>query len=179
MSHFGRRVVNAIGALVVLLVVALMGLLLVLPRVTGAVPLTVLSGSMEPTIPVGSAVFIRPVDPATVQVGDVITYQAAPGVKELITHRVTEVQPDTEPPSFITKGDANRGEDLEPVPVGAVRGEVWFHVPYVGQAADLVHGPRGWAVLAMLGGVLIAVHLSGKLLRSTGAGAGHIRRESA
>ena len=153
-----------VTAIFVLAVVALVGLLVVLPRLTGSAALTVLSGSMEPTIPVGSVVLIKPIDPLAVQPGDVITFQAAPGVKEVITHRVVRFQPDTTPPSFITKGDANKGEDIDPVPVGAVRGEVWFHVPYVGNVSELVQGPQGWAALALLSGVLLLAHLLGKLV---------------
>lgn len=162
MRNTTRVLGNVVVTAVVLVVVGLIAILVVVPRVTGSVPLTVLSGSMEPTIPVGSVVLMKPVDPLAVQPGDVITFQAAPGVKEVITHRVVRFQPDTTPPSFITKGDANTGEDIEPVPVGAVRGEVWFHVPYVGNVSELVQGPRGWAGLAMLGGVLLLAHLFGK-----------------
>jgi signal peptidase I len=95
--------------------------------------------------------------------GDVITFQRAPGVAEYVTHRVVRVQRDTTPMSFITKGDANRGEDLDPVPFGAVRGTVRFHVPYVGIVSDFVQTPAGLAVTA---GVLLGIWVLPGLLRS-------------
>lgn len=131
------------------------GLLVVLPRVTGAVPLTVLSGSMSPTIPTGAVVLVKPVDPQVIEAGDVITFQTAPGVAEFVTHRVVRVQQDTDPLSFVTKGDANRGEDIDPVPAGAVRGEVWFHVPYLGTLSEFVKSPRAVGLLAAGTGLVL------------------------
>ena len=60
--------------------------------------------------------------------------------------------------SFTFKGDANRGADLEKIPSGAVRGEVWFHVPYLGAVRDALHGQGGITLVAMivLGGYAVA-----------------------
>jgi hypothetical protein len=102
-------------------------------------------------------VVARPVDPGTLRVGDIATYQKAPGVDEYITHRIIAVHPETTPVTFTFKGDANRGADLKPIPATAVRGQVWFHVPYLGAIRDGLqsHGMRGLVlavVLAFLGG---------------------------
>lgn len=150
---------------VVLAGVTLVGLLVVTPRVTGTVPLTVYTGSMEPGIPAGAIVLIEPVDPATLQPGDVITYQVAPDVDEYITHRIVRAQPETDPPSFVTKGDNNPGEDIDPVVVGAVRGKVWFDVPYVGTASEFVTGTRGIAVLAVVAGVVLLFSVVSRMFR--------------
>lgn len=141
----------------------LVALLVVVPRVTGTIPLTVYTGSMEPTIAAGAVVLIEPVDPSTLVAGDVITYQVAPDVDEYITHRIVEVRPDTTPPTFVTKGDNNPGDDVDPVPVGAVRGEVWIDVPYVGTAQQFVTGRTGVATIAVLAGLV----LLGTVLRRT------------
>lgn len=167
--HVTWRIVSAV---IMLAVLGLVALLVVLPRVASAQPLTVLSSSMEPTFKAGSTVVIRPVDPGDLSVGDVITFQAAPGVKELITHRILEVQPTT-PISFITKGDNNGGPDLEPVPAGAVRGQVWFDVPYVGYVAEFAQRPTLLALLLMGGGLVVGL----QLLASVRAG-GASRRPS-
>ncbi|MCX6465870.1 MAG: signal peptidase I [Pseudonocardiales bacterium] len=143
----------------------LVALLVVVPRVTGTVPLTVYTGSMEPTIATGAVVLIEPVDPATLQVGDVITYQVAPDVDEYITHRIVALQPDTTPPSFVTKGDNNPGEDIDPVPVGAVRGKVWIDVPFVGTAQQFVTGRTGIATIAVFGGLVLLGSVVVRLLR--------------
>jgi signal peptidase len=128
--------------------------LIVLPRATHGTALTVLTGSMTPDIPVGSVVIDRPVDPGTLKVGDIATYQKAPGVNEYITHRIVKINTKTKPVTFIFKGDANRGPDITPVPATAIRGKVWFHVPYLGGVRDSLHagGLRGVAIiLAIIG----------------------------
>lgn len=143
----GRLALVAVVSAVVLAVLTLF----VAPRlVGGGAALTVLTGSMTPDIPVGSVVVIRPVDPGTLQVGDVATYQVSPEQDAYITHRIVSVDDSTSPTTFVFKGDANRGADTEPVPADAVRGEVVFHVPYLGSARDLVQSSGGTAGLMVL-----------------------------
>jgi signal peptidase I len=130
-------------------------ILIVLPRATHGTALTVLTGSMTPEIPVGSVVIDRPVDPGTLHVGDIATYQKAPGVNEYITHRIVAINTKTNPVTFTFKGDANRGPDMNPVPATAIRGKVWFHVAYLGAIRDSLqsHGSRGLAILAAVLGL--------------------------
>ncbi len=166
-----RRVVRWLATGVTIVVcavaVAVVGFLVVAPRVTGGAALTVLSGSMSPTIPTGSVVLIRPVeDVLALRPGDVITYQNSPTERSLTTHRVVRFQPDTDPPSYITKGDANRGEDIDPVPVGAIRGEVVTHVPYLGRIADQLGGPRARYHLGLAIGVLVIATQAHRLIRA-------------
>lgn len=150
-----RLATTLLTTAVLVIGLGLVALLVVVPRVTGTIPLTVYTGSMEPTIAAGAVVLIEPVDPSTLVAGDVITYQVAPDVDEYITHRIVTVQPDTTPPSFVTKGDNNPGEDIDPIPVGAVRGEVWIDVPYVGTAQQFVTGRSGIATMAVLAGLVL------------------------
>ena len=131
-------------------VVAALVVTTVLPRATHGSALTVLTGSMTPAIPVGSVVVVRPVDPRTLQPGDIATYQVEEGEETFITHRVMKVHNEGEGLSFTFKGDANRGADIEPVPAGAVRGQVWFHVPYLGGIRDALHGKGGVTLFGML-----------------------------
>ena len=48
---------------------------LVVPRLAGATPYVVLTGSMQPKMPPGTLVVARPVDPMSIAPGDVVTYQ--------------------------------------------------------------------------------------------------------
>ncbi|HET8614197.1 MAG TPA: signal peptidase I [Actinomycetales bacterium] len=152
-----RWITRLVLVSVIVLTSAAVAVLVVIPRATHGVALTVLTGSMTPEIPVGSVVIDRPVDPGTLKVGDIATYQKAPGVDEYITHRITAIHTDTEPVTFTFKGDANRGADMTPIPATAIRGQVWFHVPYLGSIRDALqsHGTRGLVlagVLVFLGG---------------------------
>jgi signal peptidase I len=124
--------------------------LTVIPRATHGAALTVLTGSMTPGIPVGSVVIDRPVDPGTLHVGDIATYQKEPGKAEYITHRIAAIDPSKTPMMFTFKGDANRGPDIAPVPATAIRGKVWFHVRYLGAIRDALHTKGGLAGVAML-----------------------------
>lgn len=141
-----RLLLLALAMLVTAAVVAVV----VLPRASHGVALTVLTGSMTPGIPVGSVVIVRPVDPATLRVGDVATYQVEEGKEVFITHRVTKVRTNGDDLRFRFQGDANRAPDRELVPAGAVRGKVWFHVPYVGGFRDALRGKGGIALLGTL-----------------------------
>src|SRR3546814_7265110 len=76
---------------------------LTVPRLMGGATLTVLSGSMSPTIPKGSIVLVKPVDPQSLDEGDVITWQVRPGESTYITHRIVEID-DARSLSFITQG---------------------------------------------------------------------------
>jgi signal peptidase len=166
---------------VILFAMAAVTVLIVIPRATNGVAMTVLTGSMTPGIPVGSVVIDRPVDPGTLRVGDVATYQAEPGVEKYVTHRIVAIDTDTTPTTFTFKGDANRAADIDPVPATAIRGQVWFHVPYLGTIRDALqsHGMRGLvlaAVLVILGGYSLFQIYSGlrdsaRKRRSSGEGA--------
>lgn len=156
---YGRIVARWLVRLALTVLLGLVGfavaVLIVLPRATHGVALTVLTGSMTPKIPVGSVVIDRPVDPGTLKVGDIATYQETPGKPVYITHRIVEINTKTNPVTFTFKGDANRGPDMNPVPATAIRGKVWFHVPYLGAIRDSLqsHGMRGLALLGAIFGL--------------------------
>src|SRR4051812_16967761 len=96
-------------------VVAALGVVMVLPRATHGAAMTVLTGSMTPTIPVGSIVVVQPVDPRTLKVGDVATYQPEPGKPTFITHRIVKIKTDKGVTAYTFKGDANPAADIFPV----------------------------------------------------------------
>jgi signal peptidase len=165
-----------------LLLTALVGLIFaaaaivtVLPRATHGAALTVLSGSMTPHLPVGSVVLIRPVDPGTLHVGDVATYQKEPGKAEYITHRIVGINTSTTPTTFTFKGDANRGPDINPVPATAIRGKVWFSVPYLGTIRDAVHTKGVLFLLAVVGLVGYALFQVTSALRERRRAGGEAR----
>ena len=109
---------------------------------------TVLSGSMERTIPVGSVVVVRPVKTATIRPGDVVTFKLPEKPSLIVTHRVVEAfAPAGGTDTFRTKGDANASEDLELVPAQNVLGRAVFHVPYVGYLAQFARSRPGWLLL--------------------------------
>lgn len=93
-------------------------------------PYTILSGSMEPTIPIASVVFINTAD-TYAESGDIIAFYDA-GYKNKVVHRVKEVVED----GYITKGDANDTIDLTTLEQDRVIGTYLFHIPYAGYALE-------------------------------------------
>jgi signal peptidase I len=120
---------------VLLLAGVVVVLAVVVPRVTGATPYTVLTGSMTPELGVGTLVVVRPVDPEDVRIGTVLTYQLHSGRPEVVTHRVIGTRRGDDGREFVTQGDANLVPDAEPVLEDQVRGEVWYALPWVGRVS--------------------------------------------
>jgi signal peptidase len=116
--------------------------LIVVPKASGARPLTVLSGSMTGTYDVGDVVVVKPVDTDQLGIGDVITFQAQSDDPTLTTHRIVGIAYGSEGTQFVTRGDANPATDLNPVTPEQVRGEVWYAVPRVGYVSVWMAG--GW-----------------------------------
>ncbi|MCU1373493.1 MAG: signal peptidase [Actinomycetia bacterium] len=95
------------------------------------------TGSMEPTIPVGSLIVLRPVKATNLRIGDVISFHRPDNPSEIVTHRIHRIVDDPdEGLVFRTKGDANTSEDSWSIPA---RGKGWrysFKVPLLGYLAQ-------------------------------------------
>jgi signal peptidase len=120
----------------------------------------VLSGSMEPAIPTGSVVVSRPVAAEDVREGDIILFASVAG-NSLTTHRVFKVESSGGGPHFVTKGDANKGADINPVVPDQLLGIIVFSVPYLGYLIAFIRTPFG-LVLCIL--VPVAVLIISELL---------------
>lgn len=150
-----KKVWNVISTVLVALVV-LLALLLVGARVFGLRVYTVLSGSMEPTYHTGSLIYVRKVDPYTIEEGQPITFMLDENT--VATHRVVGIVPDEEDPTVIrfrTKGDANEAEDGSLVHYKNVIGTPIFSIPYLGYVANYIQHPPGMYVAISAGAVLL------------------------
>ena len=134
--------------MLLLSIAALLIAMIGLPRVTGATPYTVLTGSMRPGMPPGSLVVTKPVEAGKLKVGDAITYQLRSGEPEVVTHRITSLSQTLGGETlFTTQGDANPGPDEKPVKAAQIRGVVWYSIPLVGYVNSWLTGEqRIWAV---------------------------------
>lgn len=117
------------------------------PRIFGFEIYDVVSGSMEPEIPVGSVLYAKACDLQDVNEGDIIAYTDVDGV---VAHRVVTNRSSLG--EFVTKGDANNVEDREPVTYDRVVGRVAFHLPVLGMAIALYASAVGKAYLLMVAG---------------------------
>ena len=145
-----KKIWNAVTWLLVTAVV-LLAVLLVGVRLVGFQAYTVLSGSMEPNIPVGALIYVKDVDPADVQPNDVITYVLSNNMPS--THRVVRV--DAENQHFYTKGDANETEDGAPVHFKNLLGKPVFTIPYLGYVARYIQNPPGMYVAISVGALIL------------------------
>lgn len=120
---------------------AALAALVVVPRLFGATPYTVLTGSMEPTLSPGSLIVVKPVPPAELRAGDVITFQIESGNPAVNTHRITQVVYDAQSRQRIqTQGDANSIPDRDLLVADQVRGRLWYSVPYLGHVNNVLSG---------------------------------------
>lgn len=155
MNRSLKKIWNVISSILVALVM-LLALLLVGARIVGFQVFTVLSGSMEPTYHTGSLIYVKKVDPYTIEVGQPITFMLDEST--VATHRVVGIVPDEEDSTVIrfrTKGDANEAEDGGLVHYKNVIGTPVFSIPYLGYVADYIQHPPGMYVAISAGAVLL------------------------
>ena len=134
------------------------------PKLFGYRPYTVISGSMEPAIAIGSLVYVRDVEPEAVVAKDVIAYYGGRDRDSVITHRV--VENNVSDREFITKGDANSANDVTPVPYHNLLGRVELTIPSLGYAAQLLTIREGkFAMIGVIGIAMVLSLIAAKLNR--------------
>ena len=146
-----RTICRVLGGVLMAAVIGLYAVLTV-PGLLGYSSYSIVSGSMEPEIPVGSLVFAHREDPAQLAVGDVVVFVRG---SSPVTHRVYENNTDER--ELVTKGDANEGEDPGKVPYPQVLGRVQLCVPHLGDLALIMSSRQGklGAGSALLAAVLL------------------------
>jgi signal peptidase I len=145
-----------------LTVICTMAILVVLalsigPRFFAYETFIVRSGSMEPAIHTGALVVVQPVQPLSIQVGDVITYRRPEDPDTTITHRVVELRPGQAAPTFRTRGDANNAIDPWEVQLQGIAWRVAFSVPLAGYVFAFTQQPVGRGLFLIVPGMGLAL----------------------
>ncbi len=158
--------------------------LILLPGLFGYDRYAIESGSMEPTIPIGSVVYSKPATAKALAEGDIITYRPPPesGVKALVTHRIVEktkhrFAEGRDQYVFRTKGDANL--DADPWTFTLDDDEAALehaHIPYLGYVYLVLSIPAVRILLITVPALLIAVLTIVSLWREAGREAEEERR---
>lgn len=114
-------------------VLVLIYLLIFIPSFLGHKPLVVISGSMEPTLKVGSLLYYHEQDLDKFNKDDILVYYTK---YHTISHRLVERVDG----GFITKGDANKSNDSIIVNDNQVlgKGTNWC-IPFLGLYADFIY----------------------------------------
>ncbi|HEX7017897.1 MAG TPA: signal peptidase I [Patescibacteria group bacterium] len=133
---------------------------------------TVTSGSMEPTIPTGSLIYVGKYKLDELKTGDIITYSlpnSATGEQAIVTHRISEINTDEstkevsgEEKTVIeyrikTKGDANSEADNYTLGANNIIGVYKWHIPSVGYLTSFAQSPLGFIVLVIAPGLILIV----------------------
>ena len=125
------RILQGSMRLVCLLLLVAVGVIGI-PRLFGINEFNVLTGSMTPTYPVGTLVFVQGKDPYSIRAGEVVSVVMNDDL-DILTHRVVKNNYDEK--TLTTRGDANNSDDA-PVLYDNVVGVVCFSIPYVGSVVD-------------------------------------------
>ena len=140
-QHPWKRRVVSILTLLVMIGSLLLAAILVLPTLLGYERYVIVSGSMEPTIPVGAVIYDEVVPVDEIETGDIITFVPPPefDIDDPVTHRVIRISiagENTSHPGariFETKGDANEDPDRWQMMLdGPDQARYTRHLPYVG-----------------------------------------------
>ena len=130
----------------IVIAVIVMYMAIAAPLIMGFRPVVVLTGSMQPTFPVGSIVYYHKCAFEDLQEGDPITFKAEDA---LVTHRITTVNGISR--TVVTKGDNNPTEDPAPVEENQIVGKTTkFAIPFAGYFVTYGKEPAAIAVMAAI-----------------------------
>lgn len=147
---------STLGTLLLVILVAVC-LPLTVPRAFGYHIYTVISGSMEPAISVGSLLYIQKTQPEDMKEDDIIAFYGGKDATSIITHRVVENR--VLMGEFITKGDANAREDVSPISYDDFIGIVRISIPKAGKAAQAFSSIPGKIAAASFIGLAVALQV--------------------
>ena len=148
-----KKICNLLMTIIIVLLFVLAGIL-VGPKLFGCNTYAVISGSMEPEIPVGSIVCSQKVEFADLKENDIISYQVSSDT--IVTHRIVSI--DNEKKQVITKGDANNVNDANPVSSSNIIGRVVFSMPLIGYISIYMQSMLGIVIICAIVFILILLN---------------------
>lgn len=157
MSSRLKKALKMVSDMLVISVVVL-AILLNGVQLFGIKPYSVLSGSMQSVYPTGSLIYVIGVDPARLEVSDVITFKMTGGT--VATHRIVELVPDENHPDtvrFRTKGDENEIADGSLVDFSSVIGKPVFCIPLIGYLVTYMMCPPGKYIAIIVAVALVLI----------------------
>ncbi len=128
-----------------------------LPVFWGNRTLVIESGSMEPTIHVGSAAITEPVPSASLQVGDVIAFSPDANASIPIVHRIANIEDRKGTTYYTTRGDANDSTDAEEFTLPPTAWRVQRAVPLVGYIIMFASSPTGIGLFIVIPTVCLVI----------------------
>ena len=116
----------------------------------------------------GDLIFVKEIDPSTLQEGDIITYlsQNTESFGEAITHKIRSLTIDAEGnPGFITYGTTTGTDDETIVTYPYVLGKYESHIPNLGSFFDFMKTTPGYIVCIFVPFMLLILYQGVKFFR--------------
>lgn len=107
----------------------------------------IVSESMQPTFYKDDLAIVKSCNLEELQKGDIITFKQE---DRIISHRISEITYKKGEKQFITKGDHNEVEDLEPVNLQNIYGKVVFIIPKIGKFVNYIQTISGFINVCIL-----------------------------
>ncbi len=105
------------------------------PDFLGLKSFVIVSKSMEPTIMIGDAIFVKNVRQENLRENDIISFQDGNSIN---THRIIEIVKENNSIKYKTKGDNNRKEDQEKVTFDKIEGKYIFKINGFGKITNFL-----------------------------------------
>jgi signal peptidase I len=126
----------------------------VFPQLAGNRTLTIMTGSMEPIVHVGSAAIVKPVPSQNLRVGDIIAFVPGPGALTIV-HRIVDIKVKDGVRYFTTRGDANPTQDANELTLPPTAWVLWYSLPWVGYLMSFGSSTLGFTLLIVAPGMLL------------------------
>lgn len=137
-------------------------------NVAGFTPLSVTTDSMAPTFRSGDIIIIQTCDPATLQVGDIITFHTVINNESTLdTHRIQSIDTTGGVRSYITAGDNDNGiADTQAISEGDIVGKYVARLAGVGQVMAFLPSSTGFLAAIVLIVLLLFLYWVYRLIRA-------------
>jgi signal peptidase len=127
------------------------------PTLFGYKSLTVLSGSMAPTLRPGDIVVDSKIAPLDARVGDVVTFRDPERGSIVVTHRVVSMRASGDDVYFETKGDTNTGKEKWSMRTDGTLGRVEYRLPKIGYVMNMLGGRFGRLAFIVVPALLLVL----------------------
>lgn len=124
-----------------------------MPNFLGYKSFVIVSGSMLPELEIGDIVVVKSINEVNLKEGDIISFREG---NSIITHRIDHVIDNGK--RFITKGDANSSEDINPVDLENIEGIYEFKIPKFGKFVLFMQNKTGIIIIALIIYILYIVN---------------------
>jgi len=161
------RILNILGNAVLIILIAI-GVLVafsLIPIKGNYRIMSVMSGSMEPALPVGSLIVVKP--SSNYRVGDIITFLPidAKTKEENVTHRLYSIEETGSRRIITTKGDANKDPDERTITQDRVIGKHLFTVALLGYVLTYIKTLPGLILIILVPSIIIVYEEVNKIRR--------------